>query len=234
MLLRRVEPEILDQLSPDDPRALRARRDLERANVLMCQDRIMAHLLRKYWRGGAPRVLVDLGSGNGSLMLRVARRLAAHWHGVHVILIDRQVMLNSEVRSGFAALNWSVEPVRADALDFFASQRNEGVDAVTANLFLHHLQDSELAKLLAQAAQATRLFIACEMQRTWLVRELGRMQWMIGGGDVICHDGVVSARASFRGAEISALWPGRGDWNLFERALGPMAHVFAAQRRDGS
>jgi hypothetical protein len=60
------------------------------------------------------------------------------------------------------------------------------------------------------------------------------MQWMIGGGDVICHDGVVSARASFRGAEISALWPGRGDWNLFERALGPMAHVFAAQRRDGS
>ena len=88
-----------------------------------------------------------------------------------------------------------------------------------------------MCQLLARAATMTRLFVACELQRTRLVREMGRLQWLIGAGDVVCYDAVVSARESFLGQEISALWPTRGGWDLFERAVGPLAHVFVARRR---
>jgi len=231
--LRIVEPELLDQLSPDDPRAIKCRRDLKRANTLMMHPFIMARTLRQHWGGDSPRVLVDLGSGDGTFVLRVAQRLSRHWRNVHAILLDQRAVVSEETRAGFAALNWTVEPVRTHVLDFFNQLRTEPVDIVTANLFLHHLQDQELERLLAQAASSTKLFVACELQRTKLVREIGRMQWLIGGGDVICYDGVVSTRASFRGQEISALWPRQDGWDLFENELGPMAHVFVARRRTG-
>ena len=35
--LRIIEPELLDTLVPDDPRAQRARRDLQRVNFVMVQ-----------------------------------------------------------------------------------------------------------------------------------------------------------------------------------------------------
>jgi len=231
--LRRVEPELLDRLPPDDPRAIRCRRDLKRANALMLQDRIMARTLRKHWRGDSPRRLVDLGSGDGTFMLKVARRLAPYWRGVHLTLLDQQSIVSDETREGFAALQWTVEPVAAKVLDFLARPQGNRADIVSANLFLHHLQDDELRHLLALTAPTTTMFAACELQRTRFVREVGRMQWLIGAGDVICHDGAVSARASFRGQEISALWPTQDGWDLSEHALGPMAHIFVARRRGG-
>jgi SAM-dependent methyltransferase len=230
-LVRRVEPELLDQLPADDPRAIRARRDLKRANAIILQHLVMAHTLLKYADGAQPRVLVDIGSGDGTFVLRVARRLARRWHNVHVILLDQQSIVSQETRDGFAALQWTVEPVAANVLDFFSRPRSEHIDVITANLFLHHLQDPELRQLLARAAAMTRLFVACELRRTRLVREMGRLQWLIGAGDVVCYDAVVSARASFLGQEISALWPTRDGWDLFERAVGPLAHVFVARRR---
>ena len=42
---RVLTPEILDNLSPADPRAVRSRRDLVRINAVMRQGGIMAKLL---------------------------------------------------------------------------------------------------------------------------------------------------------------------------------------------
>lgn len=229
MLQRLVEPELLDRLPADDPRAIRGRRDLKRANLLMLQPAIMARTLLTY-AGARPRVLLDLGSGDGTLMLRVARRLAPEWSNVHAILLDQRNIVSRETLDGFTALGWTAEPATANVLDFLA-RRSDPLDVITANLFLHHLEDQALRQLFVQAASRTRLFVGCELQRSRLVREIGRMQWIIGGGDVICHDAVVSARASFLGNELSALWPDEPEWECFERPLGPMAHVFVARRR---
>ncbi|HXZ46437.1 MAG TPA: hypothetical protein VEH02_06890, partial [Pseudolabrys sp.] len=73
-------------------------------------------------------------------------------------------------------------------------------------------------------------FIVGELRRTKFVREAGRNMWLLGGGDVICYDGRVSARAAFIGQELSALWPKDGGWQLHERAVGPWTHLFVAQR----
>src|SRR4029450_7172299 len=84
---RHVEREWLDDLPPADPRAMRARRDLRRVNSWMLQPLIMARLLTAYAPSRA-RTLLDLGAGDGSFMLRVARRLG--WQDVTITLVDRQ------------------------------------------------------------------------------------------------------------------------------------------------
>ncbi|TIW86177.1 MAG: hypothetical protein E5V59_29080, partial [Mesorhizobium sp.] len=78
---RRLVPEILDGLAVDDPRALASRRDLRRINALMFQARIMASLLRKF-APKPPRRILEIGAGDGTFMLAVARRVARHWPGV--------------------------------------------------------------------------------------------------------------------------------------------------------
>jgi hypothetical protein len=57
------------------------------------------------------------------------------------------------------------------------------------------------------------------------------MQWLIGAGELMCHDGVISTKASFWGEEISALWPRQDGWTLVEKAWGPFTHVFVAKRQ---
>ena len=43
-------------------------------------------------------------------------------------------------------------------------------------------------------------------------------------------EAVVSARAGFRGKELSALWPTEGHWELHEQAVGLFSHCFVARR----
>jgi predicted nicotinamide N-methyase len=230
MLPRRLEPEWLDELPADDPRAVRSRRDLVRVNAWMRQPVIMARALVRHGTPGRPRRILDLGAGDGAFMLRVARRLASRWQGVTAILLDRQDIVSRETREAFAALTWNVETVTADVLDFLGRAKSADVDIVTSNLFLHHFTHEQLAGLLAQAAQAGGLFVACEPRRAKLAVRASRMLWAIGCNDVTVHDAVASARAGFDGRELSALWPSRSGWDLHEHSAGLFSHCFAARR----
>ncbi|HEV3397246.1 MAG TPA: methyltransferase domain-containing protein [Xanthobacteraceae bacterium] len=229
MLPRKLEPEWLDELPADDPRAMRSRRDLVRLNAWMGQAGIMARALLAHGEPTRPRRLLDLGAGDGSFMLRIARRLARRWPGVTAILLDRQDIVSRETREAFAALAWTVETVTADVFDFLGRARPGDLDAITGNLFLHHFTEAQLARLFAQAAPACRLFVACEPRRAKFAVRASRVLWAIGCNDVTVHDAVASARAGFDGRELSALWPGRGGWELHERAAGLFSHCFVAR-----
>ena len=157
-LPRRLEPEWLDQLPAEDPRAMRSRSDLTRVNSFMGNAGRMAKALLAH-ATSAPRTMVDLGSGDGQFMLAVARRLAPRWQGVKIVLLDQQNIVSQATRTGLAALGWRAEPTSADVFDFLAQAR--AADVVTANLFLHHFADAELARLLAQIAGTTALMVAC-------------------------------------------------------------------------
>jgi methyltransferase family protein len=229
-LPRRLEPEWLDHLPAEDPRAMRSRRDLTRVNSFMGNARRMAAALLKH-AATPPRTIIDLGSGDGQFMLAVARRLAPRWSGVTVNLLDQQNIVGQTTRAGFAALGWRVEPTSADVFDFLAQARS--ADIVTANLFLHHFVDDELTRLFAQVARMAALMVACEPRRSKLVVEASRLLWVAGCNDVSIHDAVVSARAGFSGRELSALWPRDPQWRLQEHAAGLFSHRFIARRQQG-
>ena len=69
---RIVEPELLDTLPPDDPRAAGSRRDLRRLNAWMRNHAIMANALQTAVNGQTPKQIIELGAGDGDFLLRVA------------------------------------------------------------------------------------------------------------------------------------------------------------------
>jgi hypothetical protein len=224
---RHLTPEILDFLKPDDPRAICSRRDLARINWIMRQGVIMAAALADF---PAPKLLADLGGGDGRFLLGVARRLnSSHskvrWPGVQAVIADRQDIVSAETRAGFAALGWSCEVLQGD---IFESLPQIAPDIVTANLFLHHLEDDALASLLALVASRAKGFAACEPRRSGFALTGSRLVGVLGANDVTRHDAVASVRAGFTGSDLSALWPQAGAWQLGEHGAFPFTHVFKA------
>ncbi|MCX7314151.1 MAG: class I SAM-dependent methyltransferase [Hyphomicrobiales bacterium] len=227
---RRVQRELLDELAADDPRAVHSRRDLNRVNTWMLQPGIMARWLLRHHAGAAPRTLLDLGSGDGAFILRVARILAPRWPGVAVTMLDRQDIVSAKTRRGFDALGWSANLVNADLFGALEDGALPAADVATANLFLHHFTDQQLGELLPRVARLAPLFVACEPRRAALPHVATRMLWVIGCNGVTLHDARVSVEAGFTGRELSGLWPEPGRWRLHEQAAPPFSHGFAARR----
>ena len=211
---------------------MRSRRDLRRVNAWMNQPAIMERLLMQQLSGVAPRRLVDLGGGDGTFVLRLARRLAPVWPDVDVLLIDRQDLVTNETRRGFRALGWRLETVSADIFEFLQHANREGTDAMIANLFLHHFSSGELGQFFQHVARLSTVFAACEPRRGRLALAGSRALWMLGCNWVTRHDAVTSVQAGFRGSELSALWPADGDWLLQEHPAGLFTHCFAARHVD--
>ncbi|MBI1732031.1 MAG: methyltransferase domain-containing protein [Gammaproteobacteria bacterium] len=226
---RTVEPELLDMLAPDDPRAMRAHRDLQRVNAIMGQKAIWKGILRNEMpRERPPSVIVELGAGDGSLMSRLAPALAIRWPRVKVYLVDRHPAVAGMTLQDFASLGWQAEVVKADVMVWLNTM--PAADIVLANLFLHHFSDPQLAGLLQQIAAKTEIFAACEPRRSSTALFGSRLLGLIGCGPVTRNDAVVSVRAGFSGMELSALWPDRNCWYLRECKAGLFTHTFLARR----
>lgn len=226
---RSVEPEWLDELPHDYAGARASRGDIARLNRAMGNGQILEDLLRQGMGGRAPRRIVELGAGDGTLMLRLARRFASEWKGVQVVLVDRKNALLAETRAGFNALGWELETAVADVFDWL-QKSDAKTDIMLANLFLHHFREKELAGLLALAAVRTEVFAACEPRRAALPLIFSRMVGLIGCNSITRHDAVVSVRAGFAGSELSALWPANREWRRRERSAGLFTHTFLAER----
>lgn len=222
---RTVRPEILDSLDTVDPRALQSRRDLQKVNALMGHSRFLARALRGTIGGSQ---LVELGAGDGTLLLNVARRLGRQANPVRAVLIDRKPSLSAETRAGFDANGWRVEIRAVDVFDWLTRPHPAHSDVTIANLFLHHFRESELPELLGHASQQTSRFIACEPLRSGVAVIGASLLRLVGCNRVTLHDARVSVRAGFREQELSALWPRDPCWRLSEGRSGLFTHTFMA------
>ena len=232
-LARTVLPELLDELPPGDSRGQHSRRDLRRINRIMMSASILAATLRQHYIGKAPpRRILELGAGDGSLMLALAGRLARHWPDATVMLLDRQPLIAPETMRGIERLGWRVKPVCADAFAWLEHPRPTRWDVTLANLFIHHFSAAHISGLLEGLSQHTGLIAACEPRRSTAALWASRCLGLIGANDVTRHDALVSVKAGFAGDELSQLWPlsSKQAWRLHEREAGPFSHVFVARR----
>jgi hypothetical protein len=237
-----VLPELLDELAPDDPRARRSRGDLRRIHVAMGSAAILARALARVRPAAPPRRIVELGAGDGTLLLRVARRLG--WRDVELTLLDRVDLLDDATRAAYAALGWRVRARRGCVLDWARASTDrdaagagagagggagEHYDLCVASLFLHHFAPDALGELLRGVAARADAFVALEPRRGRLARVGSRLVALLGANAVTRADAVTSVDAGFAGHELSSSWPS-GPWHLVERAAGPFAHTFVATR----
>ena len=227
---RIVQPELLDTLPPDDPRAVRSRRDLCRVNGWMRHHAIMADTLQNVLAGHPLEHITELGAGDGNFLLRVAQTVSPNFPKAKATLLDLQNIVSDETFAAFAAHGWPTHAVVADVFDWLQTSGDREV--VIANLFLHHFDGVRLTELLRLISQRTKLFIALEPRRASWPLFCSRMLWVIGCNDVTRHDAVVSVRAGFSGHELSALWSDRQNWRLTEQRAGAFSHLFIARKMD--
>jgi len=244
MMPRVVEPEVLDDLDERDPLAIRSRRDLQRVHQVMGTRSMVVRAIRSACSGhprAQPLHVLELGAGDGSLMLGVARELAGDWAAVQLTLLDRQNLVTPQTLTAYRQVGWSAGACVADALAWADGHAGPAIceppaggrwDLVIVNLFLHHFEGAALAKLLAGIERSADRFIACEPARSRLALVGSHLIGFTGAGPVTREDAVLSVYAGFRADEISAAWPGAAAvWDTTEHGAGLFSHCFVAQRK---
>lgn len=227
-MVRSLQAEWVDALPPEHPGAIQTRRDLRRINTLMGHTRILSRALNSVTPANAPLRIVEIGAGDGELLLRVARRSGIE---AHVTFVDLQDLLRDETKAAFAALGWQARSVQSDALRWTLDTLAEKTDVIIANLFLHHFSDAQLSNLFSVAARKADVFIALEPRRSAWPLFCARLLALIGFSPVTCHDAPISVRAGFTGSELSGLWPREENWSLVERGAGLFSHLFVTHRK---
>ena len=225
LLSRVVEPEYLDTLPTTDPGATQSRRDLQRLNRCMGSARILTAALKNF----RPRSIVELGAGDGTLLLELAQRVSPAWSEAELLLLDRHALMKPPAMQRFSEFRCRAVAERADVREWLSKAPGESCDLMIANLFLHHFREDELKTLLGLAARVTTVFVALEPRRNRLSLAFCQLLWAIGCNSVTRHDAAVSVRAGFRGQELSRCWPS-GEWRLQERAAGWFSHLLVAVR----
>ena len=235
MLPRILEPETLDHLAPDDPAACRARRDLRRVNRVMGARAILERALARVVPPTPPTPLriIELGCGDGLLMLDVARSRHALLRDVELTLLDLQPIVTPKTFAAYAAAGWRARSLTEDVLTWAEGDATDGRwDIVVANLFLHHFEGEALRRLLAGCARRADALAVCEPRRSRFALGASHLVVFLGANAVTRRDAVLSVRAGFVDDELEQAWPDRsGAWRLDEYEDGPFTHCFCAQRR---
>jgi len=188
MMERDVQPEILDELANDDPRAQRSRRDLRVINFLMGNER---WILRQISDGDE---VVELGAGSGDLTRQLAER-------AEVTGLDFQ-----EGPEGYEGA-WL-------AGDLFETLPEAEGEVVVANLILHHFKDEALARL-GELLKDRRRLVMVEPWRSRISLAEGYALFPFVN-EVTRHDMMVSIRAGFRRGELRKLLKLSEDWEWRE------------------
>jgi hypothetical protein len=242
---RVVTEETLDHLAPQDPVAMRSRRDLVRVHRAMRTRNIVSRGWQSLVppdRASKPLHILEIGAGDGSLLLGVARSLAPHWPHVQLTLLDRLDIVDTATLAAYADLGWTARVLKVDVLDWASqpiplasgcgfSSPHARWDLVSAALFLHHFEGQQLDLLLYGIALRADRFFACEPRRSWKALLGSHLVGAVGANAVTREDAVLSVRAGFGADEITARWPKDGHaWRTREYPAKLFSHCFSAQR----
>ncbi|HCN30394.1 MAG TPA: hypothetical protein DIT64_16960 [Verrucomicrobiales bacterium] len=196
---RRVIPELLDALPPDDPAAMRAREEMLLVNAVMGNHRWLARMMRLHarpdWR------VIELGAGDGALSLSLLQAGLCQPENLH----------GADLAPRPAA--WPALSAWTQG-DLLAQPLPEG-EVLLANLFLHHFEDDRLRELGARLPASARLILAAEPERRRRHALLGRLLCGIAELHPVQHyDMQVSIRAGFRGDELPRALGLGAEWQV--------------------
>lgn len=196
------EPEVMDDpsLEPDDHReALVA---LSRVNRV---SRTAARVTREIQRMPCDRPLrlLDVGCGGGDAVIEVARWAARRGRAIRAVGLDRSAVALAHAREAADRSGAKVEFVEGDAIGGFP----EGPwDLVVINLFLHHLSDDEVVKLLGVVRRRGRALLAQDLVRDRVGYLMAWFGMRLLSRSRVGHvDGPLSVRAGFLPGELLAL-----------------------------
>ncbi len=219
--VRQLQPELMDDPTLDDNAHRQALAGLRRINWWSRTDSAVYHAIRDLLAGSSdgpaptpdklgspdrPLTILDIASGGGDLVVRLAKRFAQEGIVARIQGCDisptaieyatsqaRQAQLDNV---SFTACNALEEPFP-----------HSGYDVVMCSLFLHHLTREQGVLLLTRMKQAThQLLLVDDLRRTALGYWLAWIGCRILSRSRIVHyDGPVSVAGAFSSHEAQGM-----------------------------
>ncbi len=217
MSVRKLTPEILDELPADHPDAVASRRDLRWINTVMGNHAWILDQLQRSAPGDTS--IVELGAGDGTLAhawVRQNKNPAATWTAVDM----------AESPTDWDALQ-NLYYVQQNLLD--PPPANLKLDVVVANLILHHFTDSELAEIGRLWMQDAQWILVREPLRSRAMMRF--VLYPLGLNRVTRHDMRVSIEAGFRQNELPLALGLSEDWSVKTRHTQRGAYEMCAHKR---
>jgi SAM-dependent methyltransferase len=187
---RSQEPEELD-LGVAEEEAVRSLADLRRVNRWLGGRRTLLRAVRPYLREGSQ--VLDVGCGSGDLPALLLRAVPAR---IMVVGVDLKLLHLRQAPP-------LVHRVVADVRELPFAPRS--FDVVTASLFLHHFDGSQVSAVLRSLfALARRALVVNDLRRARVPLLFGHAAFpFLFRSRVSVHDGLVSIQRAFRAHELS-------------------------------
>jgi SAM-dependent methyltransferase len=202
---RRRTDERMDAPDADPALVRKSLRFLRRINRLLGYTRSTLHHLHRFsrsWKLDEPIRIIDFATGSADLPRAILR-----WADRRGFRDVRVVGVDLHATTAGAALMLDPDPrlriVRADVLDLpFA---DDSFDYATTSLFLHHLDDDDVVRVLAAMSRVARRGIIAGD----LLRRRPAYAWIklftLFANPIVKHDGPVSVAQAFTREEVLAL-----------------------------
>lgn len=196
----------------DDPRLPAAEHELAlhglaRLNRAAGIERTVYRALRPLLSGGPVRVL-DVAAGSGDLIAALARRTAGAGHRARFTGCDISEFACQRILDRAAGLPAPVAArIDATRCDVLSEPLPQGYDIVMCHLFLHHLAEPDIVRVLgAMRASARRAVIITDLRRTPAGYALARLaSRVLTRSPVVRADALLSVRAALTVDELREL-----------------------------
>lgn len=224
---RVLTPELMDDPRVAEPELRSALGYLRFINRFLGGTRaLMRHLApwSRRWPRERPISVLDLGTGSADVPLAACRWARARGLNMRVTAIDTHEATLRVARERASAEPW-VKIEACDARGALARFGCGSFDYVHAGLFLHHLTDAEVLRVLADMGRLCRAGLVWnDLRRSMLHRALVGAA-VIGQKRIARHDARVSVEAGFTRGEVEQLAMKAGvPWARFR--AGPLFYRF--------
>ena len=196
MLRRRYDPEIMDDLSIQDERMDNALQELKRVNMFLggkATTQKGLRVLRKKLDLHHTLSLLDIGAGGADVFDDSAQPL-------DITVLDRNPRVCEYLKT---RVPYSV--VCGDALHLPFNDRS--FDVIHASLFLHHLHEEEIRKMLTSCLRISRHGIIINDLRRSMFAYAGikALTALFSNSSMVKHDGPLSVLRGFSKDELESL-----------------------------
>ena len=226
---RRREDEWMDAPDADPVLVHKSLAYIRRINSLLGYTRATLSHLKRFsagWRPGETIRILDVATGSADIPRAMLRWARARGFDVRVIGVDLHPTIAAEAQG--AQDDPRLRIVRADALALPFADRS--IDYVVTNMFLHHLDDDAVVRVLKEMARvATRGILAAD-----LIRNTRAYRWIslftLTANPMVRHDARVSVAQAFTKPEVMNLRDRAGiNFASYHRHFGHR-FVLAGQR----
>jgi len=180
--------------------------DLGRVNLAtraMVPTLAFLRLATRDWPRDRPLRVLDVGSGGGDGLRRIARWGRRRGQALDLVGLD----LHPHSTLAADAATPAGLPIRYMTGDVFALDPEARFDVVLSALFTHHLADADVVRFLRFMEERAGLgwFVNDLHRHVLALRGFQLLSWAANWHRFVQHDGAVSVRRAFRVAEWRAL-----------------------------